>query len=59
MPVETYMLSGAVSPTKNVCRDLGVIVSNDLYYRRHYKIATHNSYFLCQQIGNAFVSKKT
>ena len=52
-----YMLSSAVIPTKNVCRDLGVFVGNDLYYRRHYEIVTRNSHFLCKQFRNAFVSK--
>ena len=52
-----YMLSGALIPTKNVCRDLGVFVGNDLYYRRHYEIVVRNSHFLCKQFRNAFVSK--
>ena len=52
-----YELGGNVIPSKTYCRDLGVYVGNDLYYRHHYETITRNGHYLCKLIRNSFASQ--
>ena len=43
-----YKIGDNIVPTKNYCRDLGVYVGKDLYYRKHYEIMSRNAHNLCR-----------
>ena len=47
-----YELNGNIIPTKNYSRDLGVLISDDLYYRQHYVFLTRNCHYLCKRFRN-------
>ena len=52
-----YEINGNILPSRDYCKDLGVYVGNDLYYRHHYQIVARNNHYLCKQFRNAFASK--
>ena len=54
-----YVINGIEIGSSLNCRDLGVIIGNDLYYRAHFENISRNSHFLCKQYRKSFTSKNT
>ena len=52
-----YEINGNIIPSSDNCKDLGVHVGKDLYYRDHYNIVARNNHHLCKQFRTAFASK--
>ena len=51
-----YTLNGSVIPTKSSCRDLGVQIGENAYYRKHYETKTRTCHFLCKQFRSSFAT---
>ena len=51
-----YTLNGTVIPTKSSCRDLGVQIGENAYYRKHYETKTRTCHFLCKQFRSSFAT---
>ena len=52
-----YEMNGTNIAVKSCCRDLGVLVDDNLYYRSHYENIAKNGHYNCKQFKNAFANR--
>ena len=52
-----YEMGECTIPSKNFCRDLGVFIGKDIYYRHHYEILSRNCHYFCRKLKYSFTSR--
>ena len=52
-----YEMNGLNITSKHYCRDLGVLVGDDLYYRTHYENIARIGHYNCKMLRNSFACR--